>query len=502
MGEIVNEQRSQTALVEKFVGTAYDKMLELYNNLPALLTLQAEIAELNNTWLGSLTEEPSVRADGTALLDGDRYFNSNSKSVFVYNNGVWRNTNSVSTTIETFTIAAPNLVGADTVITLSGAYTPNTGNLLVFTGGVYQTPVVHYEETDSHTITFVGDLLEIGETVSVVIGSALTTINPLISVIAGVYITETEDQTVIPLPNGMIYSPGISNLDVYVNGALLILDLDYTETSVNSVTLSDPLPSGTVVYFKQGLLIGNVEVESEVNNLALLNAFNANESLLNTGKPTLVRGGFTVGDTNGGLYFYSPSYQKSLANGVTVIDAGKASNAQGTGTGYGCWLKQYEFEIQPAWFNTPYRGMACLKTVKGVPGDKINLIGFHEGSYVGGGVFVWDATRPATDHDGGTVISPLNTSTPGTAGWFVAPLSGTGCWVRQITTQPSVDWFGVYESAVTDSYNGFEAASNYALPCEIPVRTYTLSLPVSGTFYAFGVPTINGTLNTITNLLA
>lgn len=502
MGAVVNETRNTTAMVEKFVGTSYEKLLVIYNNLESLLALQSQIENFNNTWLGSLSIVPTVRANGAPLEDGDRYFNKISKNTFIYNNGVWVNSNSVSTTVEVFTIGAGNLVGNNTVITLEGAYTPNTGNIMFFIEGVYQTPGIDYQETDEKTLTIVGEQLQIGEKVVVVLGSSLSTVNPLVSVIYGSYIVENQGQTLIQLPNGMLYVPGISNLEVYRNGIFQVIGIDYEETSAEYITMFSECDENDVITFRQGALVSTSETQKEFNVLALLNAFNSNEASLDISKPTLVKSGYTTGDGSGGVFIFNSVFSKNQANGVTVIDAGKSAGLQGTGIGNGCWIRQYEAEIHGPWFNSPYKGMALFKHLKGISNDRVNIKGFHENSTVGGGIFFYDPDMPATSHDGGTIISPLVTSTPGSAGWFVAPTEGSGCWVREDTSRPSVEWFGAYESAVDDSYNAFEAASNYTYPCEVPARTYTVSSTVNGQFYSFGAVTINGTVSTITNLLA
>lgn len=80
-----------------------------------------------------------------------------------------------------------------------------------------------------------------------------------------------------------------------------------------------------------------------------------------------------------------------------------------------------------------------IKSLEDVTEPAVNtvyeVIGYYEDTTVGGGGFVWEATRPYSDHNGGTVIAP-----PAIAAWDgtqadIATLlnwtgSGVGCWVR------------------------------------------------------------------------
>lgn len=78
--------------------------------------------------------------------------------------------------------------------------------------------------------------------------------------------------------------------------------------------------------------------------------------------------------------------------------------------------------------------LSSLNTAALVDGQEAWLSSFWLGLRKGGGSIQWDATRPKTDHDGIEVIDPDRASEPGAVGvfnnYFVAAVSGTGCWVR------------------------------------------------------------------------
>lgn len=99
-----------------------------------------------------------------------------------------------------------------------------------------------------------------------------------------------------------------------------------------------------------------------------------------------------------------------------------------------------------------------IKSLQSVTEPAVNtvydVIGYYEDTTVGGGGFVWEATRPYSDHNGGTVIAP-----PAIAAWDGTqadiaailnwtPVGGVGCWVRvgKITGIIPASWFGATSS--------------------------------------------------------
>lgn len=339
MTNIINTQRNTTELVETYIGTAYDVVKGVYDNLGAILGL----VDQSNKWQGEFEVAPQLRVDGTALQGGDAYYNLKTKRTYTYvitgtacPIGMWVDALGVHTGVEVHTIAAGNIVGGDTIISLDGSYTPHTNNMMVVVGGSFQNsqsndPSGAYVETNSQTITFPGIVLQIGEIVTVMMGVPLTTGNAVISV-------------------------------------------------------------------------------------------------------------------------------KSMDN---------------------------------------------LSGMIGVDGDRINVGAFYEGNGLGGGTFDWIPDKDATEHNGGTIVSPDVTAVAGSSGWYVAPVSGTGCWVRKETTVFDATWFGIRLNGTTESDDALAALVTHGIPACIPVGTYEVNSVIVGDFFSFGTTTVTGTGSvTITNLLA
>lgn len=100
-----------------------------------------------------------------------------------------------------------------------------------------------------------------------------------------------------------------------------------------------------------------------------------------------------------------------------------------------------------------------------VAGIQYDVLGYYEDTTVGGGGFVWEPTRPYSDHNGGTVIAP-----PAIAAWDgtqadIATIlnwtgSGFGCWVRVVK---STNWlssnFGISGTVPAAGFNALTLKS-------------------------------------------
>ena len=86
--------------------------------------------------------------------------------------------------------------------------------------------------------------------------------------------------------------------------------------------------------------------------------------------------------------------------------------------------------------------------------------GFYESGDGGGNTFFWDPSRPKTDHNGGTVIDPDTTVSPGEPGWWTTTsASGTGCWVAVDDSVVCPEQFGAKcDGTVDDAVPAAEAA--------------------------------------------
>ncbi len=84
-----------------------------------------------------------------------------------------------------------------------------------------------------------------------------------------------------------------------------------------------------------------------------------------------------------------------------------------------------------------------------VSGQQYSVASFYNGNTVGGGLFVWDATRNKADHNGGTVIAPeALTAWDGTHAGLSTYLnwagSGSGCFVKE-SHKPNQYEFGAID---------------------------------------------------------
>lgn len=108
----ISTVRTSTGLVEKYIGTAYDNVKQVANsidninitaeNIDDISTVSSSIKNGNfssdsleivnrftDSWQGIQAEDPTHRSDGSALQEGDRYFNSVTGLVRVWLGALW-----------------------------------------------------------------------------------------------------------------------------------------------------------------------------------------------------------------------------------------------------------------------------------------------------------------------------------------------------------------------------------------------------------------------------
>ena len=91
--------------------------------------------------------------------------------------------------------------------------------------------------------------------------------------------------------------------------------------------------------------------------------------------------------------------------------------------------------------------------------DFVEILGFYAAGDGGGGNYIWDASANKTTHNGGTIIDPSTTVTPGEVGWWTTTSgSGTGVWVKQESVI-DIRCFG----AVGDGVAGNETENSEAI---------------------------------------
>lgn len=91
--------------------------------------------------------------------------------------------------------------------------------------------------------------------------------------------------------------------------------------------------------------------------------------------------------------------------------------------------------------------------------------GFYDIGDGGGGLYYWKAAYSKTNHNGGTIIDPDHSVTPGSAGWWVHENTGSGCWLLSgADSEPlNVLTFGAkgneaLDGSGYDSWDAFDAA--------------------------------------------
>lgn len=118
-------------------------------------------------------------------------------------------------------------------------------------------------------------------------------------------------------------------------------------------------------------------------------------------------------------------------------------------------------------------GIKGLEDVALIDRASYSVSGFYAGTEVGGGQFIYDASRDKADHNGGTVITPEAIAAwDGTQANLSVLLdwsgTGTGAFVRihsipMATPEIHVDWFGaIADGFITDNNVAFQGANDAA----------------------------------------
>ena len=128
-----------------------------------------------------------------------------------------------------------------------------------------------------------------------------------------------------------------------------------------------------------------------------------------------------------------------------------------------------------------------LATVVGTEATNgVTVSGYHSAFDGGGGAFYWDANKPKSAHNGGTVIDPSATFPSNwndqsqVAAWFGSSNAGNGCWIREYTGAVNARWFGAKGNGLTgtDDTKALQAALDTQLPVYIPTGFYVVFRPL------------------------
>lgn len=264
--ELPESAISVTGLVDKYIGTAYDHVVEVGAALPLIDSVADDLHYFVRTYYGPRSSFPSTRPNGEPMKEGDLFYNTNDNAMYVLAETEWTVFTSTRTQTEVITVTPDHHTETDTVIPLTLRYMPNQNAVLVFQDGHMLlsqsvSPSGVYQETDNETLTFPGLLLPENTQITVLSVSAVSTVSPHISVQKEVYLTEVPYQSLIQLPHGMTYIRGNHNLEVYRDGKLQTAGVHYIETSDHSITFLDPVVAvNTPITFKKGNLLSNVEL--------------------------------------------------------------------------------------------------------------------------------------------------------------------------------------------------------------------------------------------------
>lgn len=203
--------------------------------------------------------------------------------------------------------------GSTTVFTLGTA--PGVpANMVVSISGVIQTPGSDFTVSGT-TLTFTTAPPN-GTTILAIYGQSFAQALPPFN---REYYTPTAGQTLFSLVNQ--YSPGTNTLAVYVNGAKQIAGVDYTETSVSSVTFAMGLSTSDVVEFVLGTGINRTALDSSTVGFVPAGTNASNRSVqakLREWVHIADFGGVADGvtDTTGAL---NAAIAASVASGTTTI---------------------------------------------------------------------------------------------------------------------------------------------------------------------------------------
>lgn len=257
---IQNDNQSTTGLVQRYMGSAYDVVKHVADNLPSL----SAISSFASRNIGALDHEPTLRADGSPLQKNDEYFNTKNGTNYVLtalNPNVWTPTNILRTRVAAY---KPVTTGTNQAILLNAKYRPHTGQLRVYLNGkslindqdaaTSGLPKGDYAETNESTITIHTNMSPT-DVLTVVRSDKVSTLSPAIIVkTASVVLRAPAGGTNnVPqqLPKGLTYDVDTGNLTVYRNGKLLTTPADYVEVDNHAISINH-VNDGDVFVFRVG----------------------------------------------------------------------------------------------------------------------------------------------------------------------------------------------------------------------------------------------------------
>jgi hypothetical protein len=298
-------------LVDKYINTAYDDIMQIANILPDIVTVgeylsdpetagditavadaingdvaaaqaaasaasasavtattQADLAatklnEFKSIYFGSFASpelvETYLTTNNLSKDTGDLYFNSSSSTMYAWSGTLW-------TTVGAFSIQQQihNATVGQTVFGLNNGltYILGTNNIQVFVNGLLKLKdpsgapgTQDYQEATNTTIVFNTPMAGTEEVVFIV-GGFLS--NTQLGVTTNTQvITAVAAQTVVPVNS---YVVGIGNINVYKNGVYQPVGQAITESSSTSITFLDALDAGDQIVVRSGDILANINI--------------------------------------------------------------------------------------------------------------------------------------------------------------------------------------------------------------------------------------------------
>ena len=228
---------SPTILIDKYVNTSYDTVKLVADNIDHIINASV----LVGAYIVA-EAEPTTRVSGSPLREGDRWYSTDNNLTYAWDGSFWVAIGANSTNNETHISTA-----SQSTFTLANPYRPGSGDLLVFVDGLLQSSD-SYTEVDANTVLFDSPISEDVE-VNFIVGAAVAEPSITVSIIKKLY-TAVGGETVVTIPDGVVYETGNGSLSVSINGLQQSLAAGaYTESSTTQVTFSETLVAGYLVEF-------------------------------------------------------------------------------------------------------------------------------------------------------------------------------------------------------------------------------------------------------------
>jgi len=127
----------------------------------------------------------------------------------------------------------------------------------------------------------------------------------------------------------------------------------------------------------------------------------------------------------------------------------------------------------------------------------ITVLGYHTKDDDGGGIFYWDANKPKSEHNGGTIIDPNKMFPTNWSdqtqlnNWFTAnTTTDLGCWIRLLNKDIFVEFFGAKGDGITDDTQAIQATINNSEKIYFMEKKYriTNTINIPSTSFIQGIP--------------